>query len=199
MEDNIISAGDDTTKVDKIVEEEKKEDQDSVVLLPISNEGEVINPELLPSITASGLTFKKKNNIVAHKIHGNIGFIVFFAYDKDEDLDVLKSTNVLIDEKAEEGSDRTVYLNLTKVMQQTFDWTESIVTNSDASKVNYKYIIHSVYGDVDIYITFNKGVLYDEVVDSMYSMFVSNYDKVLELKESLKKLYEEAKAKENGN
>lgn len=199
MEDNVINAGDDLVEVDKIIEENNKEEQGDI-LLPITNQGEVIDPLMLPSITASGLTFKKRDNITAHGIYGSSEFLVFFAYDKESDLEWLKNVGIIIDNKSEaDNKDRTVYLNLTTVMGQAFDWTESIVTTKNCEKVFYKYIIHSIYNNVDIYITFNKGTLYPEVVDSMYNTFVENFDKIKELKDRLEQLIASSGVNKDGD
>ena len=84
-------------------------------------------------------------------------------------------------------------------MGQAFDWTESIVTTKNCEKVSYKYIIHSIYNNVDIYITFNKGTLYPEVVDSMYNTFVENFDKIKELKDRLEQLIASSGVNKDGN
>lgn len=159
------------------------------IFLSISEVPEDLQPELLKNITASGLSFKSRDKLIGYKINDKTEFLVFFAYDTDEEFEEINKAEILSTTKNEDEEEVHLF-NLDKILDQTFDWTESIVSNEDFSFAGYKYIIHAMVGTVDVYLTFLKGVLYSSFVDYMYGKFIENFNKVVFIKDSLRNMTE---------
>ena len=99
--------------------------------------------------------------------------------NKNEDAVVTKliEANLAKKTKDEDGNE-FVLLFFDKFLAGVFDWHELIQTDANIDNVAYTYVMHSSCEDLNMYMKVNKGILYNNFIDSMYSSFIDNYETI---------------------
>lgn len=159
-------------------EENKSTNKYTGAMLLISDEadvdGEVKNNLLIDNMVFTKTLYKK------FSIAANPGFVLCIGSNSQEDFFVVKTEKIFEDTKDEEDNDITV-LNLDLLLQNMYDWHENIIVSKDYKFVGYKYIIHGVIGNVDVYLLFLKDVLYEDFVQYMHSCVLRNLETVKQI------------------
>lgn len=147
-------------------------------LVIVSDEKDISGEEkdnlLIDNMIFSRAIYKRFN------VSGNPNFVLCLGADNAEDFFVIKNEGIFIDSKGENDEEITL-LNLDLLLQNMFDWHENIIAGKDYKFAGYKYIIHGVVGNIDVYLLFMKGILYMDFIEYMHGCMMRNLETVKQL------------------
>ena len=169
-----------------IVDEEKNEERN--IMLEVTNEVPVGDEEL-ETLTGSVFSFRHRKHIDTAVI-SNGKIYVLFAYDNIHDYEEILNSGIFHYMDGESGTPVKL-INLDKLLENALIWSEFTVMNDDISFVGYRYLTHGELYNVDMYVTFLMGDLYQEFVDYVHNKVLNNLKKVCEIRDRLHSSTEE--------
>ena len=147
-------------------------------LLTVSNEADIAGDQK-SNLLIDNMIFNKEL-YKRFDLSGNPNFVLCLGANTVEDFDVMNTEKIFIDTKDENDNEITV-INFDLLLQNMFDWHENIVVGNDYKYVGYKYIVHGIIGNIDVYLLFVKGTLYMEFIEYIHNYVLKNLDTVKEI------------------
>lgn len=148
----------------------------SNTFLPLKCVGDIDGKEI-EGLFFDSILLPMNTTYTKYEANGDGGFALVVTHDSDDYEKKIKLYDIFKYMKDEEGKLVTL-LNVDRLLENCYDWHESIVSNPDISEFGYKYIIHGGVGTIGIYTIFLKGALYDDFIEYMHNMILNTLEAI---------------------